>query len=52
MKVNLIAFQEKAVKELRIDIADAMDSFRRRGKRKLCPCKRRQVPARQSLPPR
>lgn len=32
MKVNLIAFQEKAVKELRIDIADAMDSFRRRGK--------------------
>ena len=32
MKVNLIAFQEKAVKELRMDIADAMDSFRRRGK--------------------
>ena len=32
MKVNLIAFQEKAVKELRIDIADAMDSFCRRGK--------------------
>ena len=32
MKVNLIAFQEKAVKELRMDIADAMDSFRRREK--------------------
>ena len=32
MKVNLIAFQEKAVKELRMDIADALDSFRRRGK--------------------
>ena len=32
MKVNLIAFQEKAVKELRMDIADALDNFRRRGK--------------------
>lgn len=32
MKVNLIAFQEKAVKELRVDIADALDSYRRRGK--------------------
>ena len=32
MKVNLIAFQDKAVKELRIDIADALDSYRRRGK--------------------
>ena len=28
MKVNLIAFQEKAVKELRMDIADAMDRCR------------------------
>lgn len=32
MKVNLISFQEKAVKELRMDIADALDSYRRRGK--------------------
>lgn len=32
MKVNLIAFQDKAVKELRVDIADAMDSYRRRQK--------------------
>lgn len=32
MKVNLIAFQDKAVKELRLDIADAMDHYRRRGK--------------------
>ncbi len=32
MKVNLIAFQEKAVKELRMDIADALYSFSRRGK--------------------
>ena len=32
MKVNLIAFQDKAVKELRLDIADAMDSYRRRKK--------------------
>ena len=32
MKVNLIAFQDKAVNELRVDIADALDSYRRRGK--------------------
>ncbi len=32
MKVKLIAFQDKAVKELRMDIADALDSYRRRGK--------------------
>lgn len=32
MKVNLITFQEKAVKELRVDIADALDHYRRRGK--------------------
>lgn len=32
MKANLITFQDKAVKELRIDIADALDSYRRRGK--------------------
>lgn len=32
MKVNLIAFQDKAVKELRLDMADALDSYRRRGK--------------------
>ena len=32
MKVNLIAFQDKAVKELRVDIADALDSYSRRGK--------------------
>ena len=32
MKVNLIAFQDKAVKELRLDIADAMDGYRRRKK--------------------
>ena len=32
MKVNLIAFQDKAVKGLRLDIADALDSYRRRGK--------------------
>ncbi|MCI8515212.1 MAG: DEAD/DEAH box helicase family protein [Lachnospiraceae bacterium] len=32
MKVNLIAFQEKAVKELRMDIADGLGSYRRRGK--------------------
>ena len=32
MKVKLISFQDKAVKELRLDIADALDSYRRRGK--------------------
>ena len=32
MKVNLIAFQDKAVKELRLDIADALDNYSRRGK--------------------
>jgi len=32
MKVNLIAFQDKAVKELRVDVADALDNYRRRGK--------------------
>ena len=32
MRVNLIPFQDKAVKELRVDIADALDSYRRRGK--------------------
>jgi len=32
MKVNLISFQDKAVKELRVDIADALDTYRRRGK--------------------
>ena len=32
MKVNLIAFQDKAVKELRVDVADALDSYRRRKK--------------------
>ena len=31
MKVNLISFQNKAVKELRVDIADALDSYKRRG---------------------
>lgn len=30
MKVNLISFQDKAVKDLRLDIADALDSYRRR----------------------
>ena len=30
MRVNLISFQDKAVKELRLDIADALDSYRRR----------------------
>ncbi len=32
MKVHLIAFQDRAVKELRMDIADALDSYRRRQK--------------------
>lgn len=32
MKAKLIAFQDKAVKELRIDIADALDHYRRRKK--------------------
>ena len=32
MKVNLIPFQEKAVRELRLDIADALDNYRRRQK--------------------
>lgn len=32
MKVNLISFQDKAVKELRIDIADALYQYKRRGK--------------------
>lgn len=32
MKVNLISFQDKAVKELRMDIAEALDSYRRRRK--------------------
>ena len=40
MKVNLITFQDKAVKELRVDIADALDSYRRRGKRRSFPCRR------------
>lgn len=30
MKVNLISFQDKAVKELRLDVADALESYRRR----------------------
>lgn len=32
MKVNLISFQDKAVKDLRVDIADALDNYRRRKK--------------------
>ena len=32
MKVNLISFQDKAVKELRTAIADALDCYRRRQK--------------------
>ena len=32
MKVNLISFQDKAVKDLRIDIADALDNYSRRKK--------------------
>ena len=32
MKVNLISFQDKAIKELRVDIADALDTYRRRQK--------------------
>lgn len=32
MKVNLISFQDKAVKELRMDIADALEAYRRRRK--------------------
>lgn len=32
MKINLISFQDKAVKELRIDIADALESYNRRKK--------------------
>ena len=32
MKVNLISFQDKAVKELRMDIADALEAYRRRKK--------------------
>ena len=31
MKVNLISFQDKAVKDLRVDIADALDFFRAHG---------------------
>ena len=32
MKVDLISFQDKAVKELRVDIADALGSYQRRNK--------------------
>ena len=32
MKVDLISFQDKAVKDLRVDIADALDNYRKRGK--------------------
>lgn len=32
MKVNLISFQDKAVKELRMDIADSLEAYRRRKK--------------------
>lgn len=32
MKVNLISFQDKAVKELRVEMADALDIYRRRQK--------------------
>ena len=32
MKVDLISFQDKAVKELRLDIADALSNYQRRGK--------------------
>ncbi len=32
MKVNLISFQEKALRELRLNIADACDAYRRRKK--------------------
>ena len=32
MKVDLISFQDKAIKALRLDIADALENYRRRGK--------------------
>ena len=32
MRARLINFQVKAVQELRLDVADALDSFRRRRK--------------------
>lgn len=32
MKIDLISFQDKAVKDLRVNIADACDSYRKRGK--------------------
>lgn len=32
MKVDLISFQDKAVKELRMDVADALDNYHRRKK--------------------
>lgn len=32
MRVDLISFQDKAVKELRLDIADALSNYQRRGK--------------------
>ena len=32
MKVDLISFQEKAVKELRLDIAEALGTYQRRHK--------------------
>lgn len=32
MNVKLLSFQDKAIKELRLDIADAMDNYRRRQK--------------------
>lgn len=32
MRIKLISFQDKAVKELRVDIADALDTYRRRQK--------------------
>ena len=32
MKVDLISFQEKAVKELRLDIAEALGTYQRRNK--------------------
>lgn len=32
MKVNLISFQDRAAKQLRVELADAMDAYRRRKK--------------------
>lgn len=52
MKVNLISFQDKAVKELRMDIADALEAYRRRRKTQVVSLQAPTGAGKTSSPPR